>query len=749
MTKDSVADWDTDPSNNTDIAGINITGAGFVSGFDGALREMMAQIADYTDGLQSSVADRSALKAADTSKLSLLYLKEAGREGAFKWTAGNYSAQIAADTLEGVYVKADAIAASAGAWVRQYDGELSLEWFGAAAYTDEALIALNGAASVDTQAAANSAALAAADSLAVFLGGARILARGQIYVVNTRYERSDGVYLIGDGVGEWEPIYPARPKTWEGTTFLYKGTGTADLTFDGITSMEHGGGWRENPDSLGTYFKIWSAYNSDATGTTPATQKTFSAGVLVKENVRYGGIQNLRICNWIGTNGISDWSNQASASLGDNWSMGIVRRNGEYCDDYNIQVVGGWREMAELNCATAISDSTSERNRVVRAKYQGRRGLVVRGPDIWKITATTANSVTIRWSSEIYFNPAGGTFRGSDGVTYTYTGVTHAGSDANYVFTGVTPDPAAAGIFEVRHASAGFANTEYQDVYIYGLDHVSGTRAATLGYVDSKALEVSGFPVRGVKFRNPKLHTSEPVCAHSHINQDIIFIDLQPEGGGHFIATPSTADQTAMGVAAPVRETRGLIMIASAGMSDGVDLRLFTPRSGFIEELQLAPRSDLTGDIVMKPLRSGKQVALQVASGGEAQFRSSAGTVGLRYTDAGALSLEGGGQFTLTGGTARINFQTGQQFTLREGTTTALVVDPTTRTVRPGADGTQRLGRGDTRWSEMHTNLMCITDGVTAPATITGMAVIYVDTADGDLKVRFSDGTVKTIVVDT
>lgn len=44
---------------------------------------------------------------------------------------------------------------------------------------------------------------------------------------------------------------------------------------------------------------------------------------------------------------------------------------------------------------------------------------------------------------------------------------------------------------------------------------------------------------------------------------------------------------------------------------------------------------------------------------------------------------------------------------------------------------------------------IAIVDGMTAPAAITGYAYIYVDSADGDLKVRFSDGTIKTIVVDT
>ena len=44
---------------------------------------------------------------------------------------------------------------------------------------------------------------------------------------------------------------------------------------------------------------------------------------------------------------------------------------------------------------------------------------------------------------------------------------------------------------------------------------------------------------------------------------------------------------------------------------------------------------------------------------------------------------------------------------------------------------------------------LSLTDGITAPAAISGQALIYVDTADGDLKVRFADNTTKTIAVDT
>jgi hypothetical protein len=49
----------------------------------------------------------------------------------------------------------------------------------------------------------------------------------------------------------------------------------------------------------------------------------------------------------------------------------------------------------------------------------------------------------------------------------------------------------------------------------------------------------------------------------------------------------------------------------------------------------------------------------------------------------------------------------------------------------------------------MFANLMGIKDGITAPSAIVGIAQIYVDTADGDLKIIFGDGTVKLLSADT
>jgi hypothetical protein len=44
---------------------------------------------------------------------------------------------------------------------------------------------------------------------------------------------------------------------------------------------------------------------------------------------------------------------------------------------------------------------------------------------------------------------------------------------------------------------------------------------------------------------------------------------------------------------------------------------------------------------------------------------------------------------------------------------------------------------------------LALADGIAAPAAVAGLAHIWVDAADGDLKVRFGDGITKTIAVDT
>lgn len=97
---------------------------------DGAVTE--PKLAGSLTNLLLFTADtRTSLKALDTTRVTEAYLSESGREGVFKWTVGDFSAHVTADTLEGVYIKADAFATTIGAWVRDYKSNLDIRWFGA------------------------------------------------------------------------------------------------------------------------------------------------------------------------------------------------------------------------------------------------------------------------------------------------------------------------------------------------------------------------------------------------------------------------------------------------------------------------------------------------------------------------------------------------------------------------------------------------------------------------------------------
>lgn len=83
-----------------------------------------------------------------------------------------------------------------------------------------------------------------------------------------------------------------------------------------------------------------------------------------------------------------------------------------------------------------------------------------------------------------------------------------------------------------------------------------------------------------------------------------------------------------------------------------------------------------------------------------------------------------------------------------------------TQSILPATDGYGDLGSSSQQFHNIFIDgslvaedylaggIVAITDGVAAPSTIAGLGQIYIDTADGDLKIKFGDGTVKTIVTD-
>lgn len=172
-----------------------------------------------------SAASSRALLAAIPSPVAnqSAILTESGREGTFVFSSANLSAQVSADTAQGIYVapSSDATGAS-GAWVRTVNGEYHAKHFGVAA---------------SNTAAANTTAAQAAINYVSSVGGVLRFPDGVIQHTGLIFKNK--VQYRGGG----HDILATK-----GTTLLYTGTGdgvqinnpinsstAANISVEGIT----------------------------------------------------------------------------------------------------------------------------------------------------------------------------------------------------------------------------------------------------------------------------------------------------------------------------------------------------------------------------------------------------------------------------------------------------------------------------------------------------------------------------------
>jgi hypothetical protein len=397
-------------------------------------------------------------------------------------------------------------------------------------------------------------------------------------------------------------------------------------------------------------------------------------------------------------NGLAEYSDETSTSLGDDWDVGVLLQDAEYVRLENVQVVGYWR-MAGLALVTPGLDEhgRGERNRFVDCKFQGFTGVAIRATDLWKVTGTTVSSVTIRHNAEHYW-PSTGTFESTEsGTDFAYTGLSY--SAPGLTFTGVTPDPTGKTQIRALKRGSGMAGTQFIDCLVHGLDHVSGVVATSLGFADpSKALEISGFPVRGLQFFNTKFQTDEAVCAHFHECDDTLMFGGQFESGGtgHMIASPVESSSSAT---APSGHTLNLRWYATS--MSGVTTTGFTPRSLFDDWRTLNSKTRASAHFLIEPL-TGQDVQVRLVSGQNFYVNDSSNVGRFRVTETGNVLIQSGGQLSLTGGTAMINVDAAQDFRVRHGTTNRLQMFATSGNWGAGSDNALTWGTASFRWDTIY-----------------------------------------------
>jgi hypothetical protein len=200
-----------------------------------------ADAATYKDAALAAVpnafpATLSAFKALPTSTIKNAYFS--GSQWQFR--SGNYSTQITADTLGGMFVKANDTASASGAWVRVFTGLPMLEWFGGAndgvvdnAAALVALVAVYGSCSFFGNGGTYlfSTAVTLTDknvnidglpsTVLKFTGSAQLWASGSTSALPNlgsfmRTDRNFAAFATAHGlsVGEWFLAYIATASSW-------------------------------------------------------------------------------------------------------------------------------------------------------------------------------------------------------------------------------------------------------------------------------------------------------------------------------------------------------------------------------------------------------------------------------------------------------------------------------------------------------------------------------------------------------
>jgi len=230
--------WAVSTANPVVVGSSAITFENMISAVDvsSAITAMSAaQKASVRDDIDAApyVVSRTALKALDTTKDTTAYFDG----NLWDFVSGNYSAEVAADAQEGIYIKADDTAAASGAWIRRAGYHVAgadAHWF---------QLSADGSTS-------DSAKIQDAVDICALIGVKKLRFREYEYALtstvtvgdgtSTSYSTINGVELVGVGAPFLRLANTGGPQENNGTRF--KWTGASGGTMIKIAGPSQGNG---------------------------------------------------------------------------------------------------------------------------------------------------------------------------------------------------------------------------------------------------------------------------------------------------------------------------------------------------------------------------------------------------------------------------------------------------------------------------------------------------------------------------
>lgn len=318
---------------------------------------------------KTSIADVEAI--ADMTDGQPVYLSLGGRSGPFQWALGDFSAEVAADTLQGVYIASSTVAATVGAWVRKLDGYVTPEMLGA----------IGDGVYDDYQAVSSAIYLASVVDVRLVLSKTYRISSGIVFdaaginveAVSGSYFKPDPSVLVAVTIGRDLAPYPSRMTldglkvdrlVYNGDTenigFLYLESN--QCTFKDFESRYSKYNHQFSPSAAGMAYntiinpQAVGGYNNflfNATGTGFANENTFIGG---RGFVTANTVVNLEIAN---SSGQADHNRFIGMSLEGN---AISIRCAKTCNYFEFPRTEGSTTDVEFT-------ATAQYNMVVSSRY--------------------------------------------------------------------------------------------------------------------------------------------------------------------------------------------------------------------------------------------------------------------------------------------------------------------------------------------------------------------------------------------
>jgi hypothetical protein len=397
------------------------------------------------------------------------------------------------------------------------------------------------------------------------------------------------------------------------TNFIFCGTGAKQRSINYVTDGRQLGfnhavtAGRNFSNSTDAEFTLDDYTNRDATKSpnVAATPRLFSAAISFEESYERVSFNNIRVitsCPGTGeVQGLSGYFETAQILPYADWDVGVFISNPWGASMNNVAVVGSWKNKAFLSYGNfetiVISGTTPNAEHGHYENCQFQSGVALRDNDLWAVADKTSENIYLRWTPSHQFNPNGGLVRIStsdsfSGNVYEYgstsysasatpNGVTDTLGDGWILLRNVRPQGAGAddtsAILTIHTSgsgcskvipgfSGGHSHTIFSNCVLTDFAHCSGLDEASPDFNAvglpgrskySCALEISGAPMRAVKFINTNFSTSGPVAVHAGMCRDLTFI------GDNYAETRPYKTT----IAGSLTGTRGGVFLAGANAS--------------------------------------------------------------------------------------------------------------------------------------------------------------------------------------